>query len=100
MDDIRRLKAGKILMANGFKPASCKSFGRVVAIGVYKIIEVGSQILFISVDPMRYGKHVEYKIWFQGETIHEQFVSRRKIIPTINRILSAEGVPEIGGGDE
>jgi hypothetical protein len=95
MDDIRRTNAGKLLLSHGFMPVRYRSFGRVKAIGLSKLIEIEGRWQLISIEPIRDGKLLEYKIWVQEKGAKIYHVRGHQVIQTLNEIFASQGMAEI-----
>ncbi len=95
MDDVRRTKAGKLLLRHGFMPVRYRSFGRVRAIGLSKLFDIKGSFQLISIEPIRTGKRLEYKLWVQEKGSKIYYVRGHQIIKTLNVIFASNGIPEI-----
>lgn len=95
MDDIRRTKVGKRLLREGFMPVRYRCFGRVKAIGLSKLIDADGNIQLISIEPVRTGKLLEYKIWVQEKGAKIYYVRGHQIIKTLNMVFASQGIPGI-----
>jgi len=101
MNDLRKLKAGKLLMKNGFEPIRFRALGKIVAIGLARKYELPGDLVRheLCVEPINRRSGVEYLTTFNGKFQHVYHVKGKEIIKTVNKILKDEELEGLNDED-